>query len=268
MVAGGVTRTHEFREGGLDGVDLMRQAEATLPPERRQHMTPVVLGRPGNVSTRPAGEEAAFFRRFDQLMARCDGLGLSAISDGDPAWNLEVARAARRAGKVVEVHASEEVREPVDTILQAGASQVVHMTCGAPEDFEALAENRVSVAVCTRSNEFFGLKAPLAAMVRAGVEFRIGTDNAFLGAPDMFAEARAFARVHKAAAGLRPMEILAAMLRRQGINEGGPIAPREGTRPDVLLLDIQTERPDRDIIARGSRENVIAVVGDQGVSNA
>lgn len=265
LIACGVTRTHEFREGGVPGAAAFRDAQRALPAERQPHMTPVVLGRPGQPSGRPERPADAFFERFDRLMEHCDGLGLSAISDGDPAWNLELARAARRRGKTVEVHASEEDREPVDLILDSGASQVVHMIRGTPADFQALAERGVSVAVCTRSNEFFGIRAPVADMVRGGVTVRIGTDNAFLGAVDMFAEARAFARVHKANAGLKPLQILAAMLRRQGINEGAPIAPREGARPDILLLDIQTERPDRDIIARGTRDKVIAIVGEQEV---
>lgn len=266
LIASGVTRTHEFREGGLAGAEAFREAQAALPPERRQHMTPVLLGRPGAPTGRPDGSADAFFARFDRLMERCDGLGLSAISDGDPEWNVEVARAARRRGKTVEVHASEEVREPVDLVLEAGVSQVVHMIRATPEDFQAVAEAGVSVAVCTRSNEFFGIKAPVDAMAKAGVTLRIGTDNAFLGPVDMFAEAREFARVHMGPAGLKPLQILAAMLRRQGINEGAPIAPREGARPDLLFLDIQTERPDRDIIARGTRDKVIAIAGEQGVS--
>ncbi|HEX9710270.1 MAG TPA: hypothetical protein VGB42_09945 [Candidatus Thermoplasmatota archaeon] len=267
LVAGGATRTHEFREGGMAGAALFRQAQRRLPKERAAHMAPVLLGRPGDIAPPPRGDERAFFRGLDDLLRTCDGLGLSAISDGDPAWNTEVARAARARGKVVEVHASEEVREPVDRLLEAGVSQAVHMIRGTGDDFRALAEGGVSVAVCTRSNEFFGLRAPVRAMVEAGVELRIGTDNAFLGAVDMFEEARAFARVHMQAARLKPIQIVAAMVRRQGINEGAPIAPREGARPDLLFLDIQAERPERDIIARGAREKVTAVVGEQGVSD-
>ncbi len=267
LVACGTTRTHEFREGGLAGVGLFREAQGRLARERARHLTPVLLGRPGIVSSRPESDEGAVLRDLDELLSRCDGVGLSAISDGDPDTNVKVARAARAKGKTVEVHGSEEVREPAELFLEAGVSQVVHMIRGTPDDFLALADGGISVAVCTRSNEFFGLRAPVSAMAKAGVNFRIGTDNAFLGALDMFAEARAFARVHMAAAGLNPLQILGAMLRRQGINEGPPIAPREGARPDLLFLDIQTERPARDLIARGSREQVIAIVGEQGDSH-
>jgi cytosine/adenosine deaminase-related metal-dependent hydrolase len=264
LVRSGATRTHEFREGGMAGVRLFADALRALEPKRRDYMTPVVLGRPGTVSGPPEGSENEFFEKLGRLLARCDGLGLSAIGDGDAPWNVEVAQFARRKGKVVEVHCSEAQREPIGSVIEAGASQVVHMIQGTDDDFKALAQKGVSVAVCTRSNEFFGLTAPVARMAECNVDIRIGTDNAFLGPPDLFAEARAFARVHKHSAGLSAIQILASMLRRQGINEGPPIAPREGDRPDLLILDVQGERPDRDVIVKGRPENVVAIVGTHG----
>jgi cytosine/adenosine deaminase-related metal-dependent hydrolase len=236
---------------------------AGLDGSRREHFSPVVLGRPGTTIARPA-DERGFWDKMRTLLDSCDGLGLSSISDGDAAWNAEVARFARRHGKLVEVHCSEVEREPIAQVLEAGAQLVVHMVRGEASDFALLAERQVPVAVCTRSNEFFGLRAPVPLMVKAGVDIRLGTDNAFLGAPDMFEEARAFARVHKAAAHLSPIQILRFMLRKKGINEGAPIAPREGSQPDFLIVDLQTERPDRDLIAKARSEDVVAIVGLQG----
>jgi cytosine/adenosine deaminase-related metal-dependent hydrolase len=262
LLRGGATRTHEFREGGIAGVRSFGKALRQLPPGRREHFDPLVLGRPGTQTTRPSDEQE-FWQKLRRLLAECDGLGLSAISDGDAGWNIELARFARSQGKVVEVHCSESAHEPVSTVLEAGAQQVVHMVHGTREDFQQLASRGIPVAVCTRSNEFFGLRAPVEVMVECEVDIRLGTDNAFLGAPDMFEEARAFARVHKARAHVSPFQILRAIVAKKGINEGGVIAPRENQSPDFLIVDIQTERPERDLIARAKRDDVLAIVGVQ-----
>jgi len=262
LVRGGVARTHEFREGGIAGVNLFRKALGGLPPERSQHIDPVVLGRPGSQTTRPA-DEKDFWEKLRRLLARCDGLGLSAISDGDARWNVEVARFARAQGKRVEVHCSESQREPIEAVLEAGAQQIVHMIHGTRDDFKALVNRGIPVAVCTRSNEFFGLRAPVELMVECEIDIRLGTDNAFLGAPDMFEEARAFARVHKARAKITAFQILRSIVVKKGINEAGVIAPRESQPPDFLVVDIQTERPERDLIAKARREDVLAIVGVQ-----
>ncbi len=265
LIATGATAAHEFREGGIEGVRAYRKALDSLTPDKRMHFQPVVLGRPGSSVERPK-DEKAFWSKMSRLLSACDGLGLSAISDGDPVWNVEVGRFARGQDKVVEVHCSESAREPVEAALQAGAQQVVHMIHGTLEDFQRLAQAQVPVAVCTRSNEFFGLKAPVDLMVKAGIDLRIGTDNAFLGRPDMFLEARAFARAHKAKAGLTPFQILSFLLRRKGLNGGLAIAPREAVRPDFLIVNIQSEKPQRDLLAKASAADVEAIVGRQSGS--
>ncbi len=267
LVRTGAAVTHEFREGGIEGVRAFRKALASMPPERREHFRPVVLGRPGASTERPK-DEKDFWRKMKLLLRACDGLGLSAIGDGDPRWNAEVARFARRHGKRVEVHCSESERESVEAAIEAGAQQLVHMVHGTLEDFKRAEDAGVPVAVCTRSNEFFGLKAPVDLMAKAGVDIRVGTDNAFLGPPDLFEEARAFARVHKQAAGLSAFQILSFLLRRKDINGGLAIAPREGSQPDFLIVTIQTERPERAILARAKVEDVAAVVGAQGDPHA
>ena len=262
LIQTGAVVTHEFREGGIEGVRAYQRALDGLPATKRMHFRPIVLGRPGSSLERPK-DEKGFWAKMSRLLDVCDGLGLSAISDGDPAWNREVARFARRLGKRVEVHCSETEHEPIDGVLDAGAQQVVHMVHGTAADFKRLAQARVPVAVCTRSNTFFGLTAPVPLMVEAGVDIRIGTDNAFLGPPDMFAEARAFTHAHKAKARLTPMQILSFLFARKTLNGGLAIAPAEGNQPDFLIVNIQTEKPERDLLAKASASDVAAVVGRQ-----
>lgn len=267
LIQTGATTAHEFREGGIEGTAAYRAALDKIAPERRSHFEPIVLGRPGSSVDRPK-DEKGFFAKLRRLLESCDGLGLSAISDGEAPWNIEVARFARSMGKRVEVHCSESAHEPVEAALDAGAQQVVHMIHGTAADFKRLAQSQVPVAVCTRSNEFFGLRAPVDLMVRAGVDIRIGTDNAFLGPPDMFLEARAFARTHKPRAGLTSLQILSMLVARQPLNGGLAIAPAEAKAPNFLIVNIQTEKPDRDLIARAFASDVTAVVGRQSGGTA
>lgn len=263
LVGCGVTACHEFREGGIEGARLFQKAQETMAPAKRDYLSPLLLGRPGSLSARPK-DEKDFWQKMRRLLAVCDGIGLSGMSDGDPVWNEEVVRFARHEGKRVEVHMSEGKREEVAPALEAGVQQLVHMVAATQGDLKLVANHGVSIAVCTRSNEFFGLTAPVEAMVKEGVDIRIGTDNAFLGAVDIFEEARAFARVHKAKAGLTPAQILAFLFARKDINGGRAIGPLEATRPDFLIITIQTERPERDLIAKAKRDDVAAIVGARG----
>lgn len=263
LVGCGVTRSHEFREGGIEGARTFREAYEQMEGAKREYLSPLLLGRPGSLGVRPT-DEKDFWQKMRRLLAICDGIGLSGMSDGDPLWNAEVARFARREGKRVEVHMSEGHREEVAPALEAGVQQLVHMVAATPQDLELVASHAVPVAVCTRSNEFFGLQAPVDEMVKQGVDIRIGTDNSFLGPPDIFEETRAFARVHKAKAGLTPAQILSFLFARKDINGGRAIAPLEATRPDFLIITIQTERPERDLIAKAKRDDVAAIVGAHG----
>ena len=167
----------DFREGGAEGCRLLRSACPRA----------VVLGRPVSPEFDP--EEIA------DILSVADGIGLPSISDMDRAYIESVADAAREARRPFAIHVSERFREDIDFVLSLDPSMIVHMCAATPSDLSKCAEAEVPIAICPRSNSFFGLRAPIRDMVDCGCEILLGTDNGMLCRPDMLAEASALMRL-------------------------------------------------------------------------
>ena len=235
MTAAGVVRHSDFREGGVAGVEQLERARAraTHPPAT------AVYGRPRGL--------ACDAHELDALLPRVHGLGLSAARDWPWECLVDVVAHARAAGRPVALHCSEVAREELSRVLELGPEHLVHMVHGTPQDFRDLAAARVPVAACPRSVARFGLRSPVVEMWRAGVEVRLGTDNAMLQGPDVLMEVAHLLRDPQVAGEVPPMEVLGwAMGRAKGSNtvaaigvvEGSPelaLLPSDGSEPLVLL---------------------------------
>lgn len=170
----GVAGTIDFREEGLPGVRLLREAARGLG------LRVVALGRP---LTRPL--DLAELRR---LLEVADGVGLSSAGEETAAFLAAVSRECHRRGKRFAVHASEAVREEPELYLRPRPDLLVHLTAATAGDLRAVAEAGVTVASCPRSNALFGRRPPLAAFEKAGIRLMLGTDNVMFQAPSMWDE--------------------------------------------------------------------------------
>ena len=172
-----VTDFIDFREGGVKGVSLIRQATDRA----------VVLGRPISPEFDP--------NEVDELLDIADGIGIPSISDMPRSYIDALSDAVHRRGKILGIHASERIREDIDAVLSLEPNLIVHMCEATDGDMTACADADVPVVVCATSNLYFGKVPPLARMVDAGMTLSIGTDNAMLCPPDIIKEASVFASV-------------------------------------------------------------------------
>jgi len=162
----GTTRVLDFREGGIEGVKVLRAASEDTGP--RIHP----LGRPEK------GDDP------ETLIDTSDGLGMPSLESCTP----ELRELCRNEGKVFALHASELFREDMDRLLELDPDLVVHMVSGTRDDWRALAERNIPVAVCPRANRTFSLGVPLSRMMDEGLMIGLGTDNALSVRQDMFRE--------------------------------------------------------------------------------
>lgn len=174
LVSGGVGRFLDFREGGVEGAAMLRRASGKA----------VIFGRP----TSPEFDA----NEMDALLDIADGIGISSVSDVDRRYIESIADAVRRRGKHLALHVSERIREDIDFVMSLEPDLVIHMCEATDADLRRCADADVPVAVCAGSNLYFGKTPPLKRMADAGVEVSIGTDNAMLAPPDIFAEAKVF----------------------------------------------------------------------------
>lgn len=171
MARGGTLAFLDFREEGLPGVRALRRALRGAP------VRGVVLGRPF-----PGSSPAA-------VLAASDGFGLSSAADL-PARQLEEwRRIARKQGKLFGIHAGEASQRDIEGALALEPDFLVHLTRASRQELRRVANASIPVVVCPRSNLATGVGAPpVREMLRAGIRVALGTDNAMLNAPDMFAE--------------------------------------------------------------------------------
>ncbi len=166
MVQGGTAGCADFREGGTDGVRVLKEAGRSLLPGL------VIFGRDG-------GEQIA------------RGLGVSSTRDM-PDIERQVM-AARNGGKLVAFHAGERDPDDVDTALSFSPDMIIHGTHATRVQLRRCADENVPIVLCPRSNWALNVadsvsKPPVHDMIDLGCRILLGTDNVMFVQPDMFAE--------------------------------------------------------------------------------
>jgi cytosine/adenosine deaminase-related metal-dependent hydrolase len=243
----GIGATIDFREEGIGGVRLLRDAA------HGSSVQPVILGRPPAGDAMPTGT-------VDQLVRIADGIGISSAREVSRERRRMFARACRRSGKLFALHASESVREDPDDYLDPPPDLVVHLTRATPEDLIQVHSAHVFVTVCPRSNALFGRWPPLDVMERLDLPVLLGTDNGMLRPPTLFREAE-FAYV---ASRLRQRPVSARFIARSlfvtpwellGTPDRARIVDGSEYRPQVLRLP--PDDPEYQIVTRACEQFIV-----------
>jgi cytosine/adenosine deaminase-related metal-dependent hydrolase len=232
MVAGGTAACLDFREGGLEGVEVLAEASDGLPIE--------VL---------------ALGRETVEAMERGDGFGASGANDGEFARERT---ATADAGKRFGIHAGEADGSDINGALDLDPDFLVHVVHPEPIHLERIADREVPVVVCPRSNLVTGVGLPPVRDLLERTTVALGTDNVMLNGPDIFREMASTAKLTDANARevLRMATVDGADLA--GLN-GGLI--EEGRDARLVVLD-----GDSDNLA-GTKNPVRAVVRRAGVAD-
>jgi len=247
MAGTGTTAFIDFREEGVDGIQMARESAGGFP------VTAVLLGRPVHVN---ASSESLV-----EFTSCCDGFGMSSLRDWPRDLLERASKAAKASGKLFGIHASETFREDVDAVLDLKPDFLVHMTAASDEDLAAVAEAHVPIVVCPRSNEFFGIDPRIPQLLRAGAEVALGTDNGMICRPDMLEEIRAAFRLSMSGGGLAPAETvhLATFSGRKVLNAVREITTEIEYTDDLVVVDTPGEDPLREVVSAAGTARVSAV---------
>lgn len=247
MLRTGTTGFSDFREGGLRGLRQLYAALAVLP------LDGVALGRPTDLAYDP--REAA------ALLRASDGIAVSSYVDW-PVEDLEkLAADARRARKPFAIHCSERIREDIDKVLDLRPAFLVHMLQATDADLERVADAGVPIVVCPRSNAFFGLTPDIPRLLAAGVEVRLGTDNAMINVPSLLREIEFAYRVARMRGDVSAREVFAMALRGRRLREPkAACALRVGESADLVVLDLPGGANGFASVMRASSSDVRLVV--------
>ena len=195
MIKKGITTFIDFREGGLDGVLLLKSALDNIP------IRCIILGRIEHYNTKneikqnmPLPKE--HIKQLTQLLKNCDGIGISGTNENSNS-NLQ---SYAKTKKIRAIHAA-ETKDSVNTSKKLTAkseiqramllrpSFLIHMTFATKNDLKLAAKNTRGIVICPRANSSLAEGIPdISSMQKSGCNITIGTDNVMINSPDIFRE--------------------------------------------------------------------------------
>ncbi|MGA0333609.1 MAG: amidohydrolase family protein [Kiritimatiellia bacterium] len=202
MAASGTVLHVDFREQGAEGARRLREAS------RRSGVQSVILsqfndspqtGDELNDPSRPLPESA--LEELRGMLGDSDGFSESTMNDlTDAAW-VQIRDTLRPLRKCSAIHCLENPSYRDLSLSRTGRGDlrraldlldpdlVVHLTVASAEEIDLLAASGKTAVLNPRANAALGLPLPpIAALMQAGVNLLLGTDNGILNGPNLFSE--------------------------------------------------------------------------------
>ena len=276
MIQKGTTTFVDFREGGLEGIDLLKKSLSSTG------LRSIILGR------------IEYYQKFQEIkknhalpsqkaqdlkimLANCDGIGISGANENSDAVLMHYSKTQ----KLRAIHCSETMqsvskskkntaKSEVIRALNAKPHFLVHMTHAAKNDLVLAAKKTRGIVICPRANATLAEGIPdIQLMQKAGCTIALGTDNVMINSPDMFREMdylwNVTMGIHKKR--IEPREILkmatvnaGEILHKDiGVIQSGKIA--DGVFLDKHALDLEPmHNPYASIVHRASESAIRAVM--------
>jgi 5-methylthioadenosine/S-adenosylhomocysteine deaminase len=194
----------DFREQGPAGAELLRAASRATGVES------IILGQFNGVPftetelrANPPGATLPPEHRaeLERLLAVADGFSESTMNDlTDAAW-AEIRALTAARGRLRAIHCLENAGYRELSLATTGRGDlvralelydphlIVHLTVATAEEIALLVRSGKTAALNPRANAALGLPLPpVAALLRAGANLLLGTDNGLLNSPNLLAE--------------------------------------------------------------------------------
>ncbi|MCX9084251.1 MAG: amidohydrolase family protein [Candidatus Methanoperedens sp.] len=170
MIKTGTCAFCDFREGGLHGASVLKEALGTHPG-----IASVIFGRPEDYDM--------------NFLDICQGTGLSSTNDLKTEYVQDILKNTREKGKKFAIHAGEKDSTDISGALSLSPDFLVHLTKASDKDIKTVADSNIPVVVCPRSNYMTrsGIP-PIQKMIDADITVAVGTDNVMLNSANMFSE--------------------------------------------------------------------------------
>ncbi|MFB3113795.1 MAG: amidohydrolase family protein [Nitrosopumilaceae archaeon] len=276
MIQKGITTFVDFREGGIDGVEILKKVLTKVP------IRSIILGRIEYYQNSnqikknkdlPSEERA----KLSEILKKCDGIGVSGANEN----SNSVLRFYSRTQKLRAIHTAETKgsinvskhmtrKSEVIRALQLKPHFLIHMTQASKSELFLASKKTRGIVICPRANASLAEGIPnLQMMLQTRCNIAIGTDNVMINSPDMFREMDYLWKVSMATSKKRidPKQILkmatvnAGKLLQKGI---GTI--ERGKLADCVLINkhsIDLEpmlSPHASIVHRASENAIRAVI--------
>ena len=267
----GISHFIDYREGGLDGVKLLKEAAKDIP------ITPIILARDSSFY----GEDANYHQvkiALRKLLKEADGIGLSGFGEIDTTVAEIICEKCEKAGKISSIHVAESESNQFASIektdktepkraFDAGFNQVVHMTNPKNDDIDLLAKSKSSLTICPRSNGALSVGIiPLFDILKNGVKPLIGSDNIMINRPNLFREMEFTLKIMKGLSKnyIAPVEILKMATTNVCINSS--LASKinksyidEGQIAEFMIINQRSNNPYLSLINRTEVNDIVEI---------
>ena len=193
MVNSGTTHFIDYREGGLHGIKLLKEASADIP------IKPIILGRDDSFyGDNPDLSQVK--KAIKKILKVADGIAPSGFGEISEDVARLISDECSKQGKISSIHVAESESNQIESLekfnkteIEKGVnndfSQLVHVTNPKNNDLELIKNSQSNIVVCPRANASLNVGVcRLNEMLDMGIEPILGTDNVMLNSPNMLRE--------------------------------------------------------------------------------
>lgn len=289
-IASGTVALADFREGGIDGIAVLKEAAAGLGIH--------ALGI-GRFLRYPLHSDAALHANTEALTAQqleeldsvldvADGFSPLWANDTTDVGLEQIAAAVRRRGKLLATHAVETDIYRATSIGRTGRGDVprmvehinpdfvVHMTDATDEELDLTVGAGIPIVMCARTQTALGYGIPpYVSAMRKGALLGLGTDNAMISSPDLLAELEFVSRANRSVAGDPTVPSARELLASVTVNAARMLhlddqfgSLTKGKSASMVVIDMETDNlsgsldPLASVVDRANAADVRAVLID------
>ena len=297
MMKKGIVAFADFREGGIEGVKLLKAAISDLPIKCvilgrvEYYFNPVkkeIIHHEVGIERKDKKLSSNLLQMASDILKIADGFGISGANENTDEALIQYSKLLQSKNSTEKkkllsaIHAAESKDTNELSKSKTGMTEVyrimrylkpdilVHMTNADEEDISMVAKKGTGVIVCPRSNGILGVGIPkVARMLKLGCTVGIGTDNVMLNSPDIFKELDYLWKASRATEPefISPKEILMMATVNNakilGLNSG---YIENGRSADLLFIDknhidlYPIHEPYASIVHRASQDSIKAVM--------
>ncbi|MDP3066607.1 MAG: amidohydrolase family protein [Methanobacteriaceae archaeon] len=268
MVQTGTSTFIDFREGGVGGVDILREALDEIP------MRSVVLGRQDSFFDEES-PHSKLVADIKEILNVSDGIGLSGFGEITNSVASLIASTCHSEDKIPSIHVAENEKvqkesfsltgkTEVERALDAGFKLLIHLTSATTADMEMVCRKEVSVVSCPRANGALSTGIPpLKDMHNLGINLLLGTDNVMINTPNMFQEMEYALKVTRGfyQEYFSPVDVL----KMATVNAGKALnlnlgSLKEGNLADIMIVEKVSSDPILSLLNRTQSKNIIGLI--------
>ena len=271
MVASGTTHFIDYREGGIKGIKLLKEASKDIP------IKPIILGRDDSFY----GDDPDLSKvrtAIRKLLKIADGIAPSGFGEITDEVAGLIVKECEKQGKISSIHVAESESNQIESLnefnitevgkgVKAGFSQLVHLTNPKSNDLNLVSSSSQNVVVCPRANATLNVGvAPLNRMIDLGIKPLLGTDNVMLNSPNMFRELEFSLKLMSVyyKSYIDPLELLKmATTNVCGFNINSVIGKShisEGSSAEFIVVNSFSKNPYLNICNRVETKNILYVI--------